>query len=70
MDWIHLDLQIPQSLTIDAPRVSPASPSAGSTEAPGFSVRRQRSAPSRLAAELPLLPHTLRFPEPATYWTA
>ncbi len=72
MDWMQFDQQLPQSQTLDTPRVTPSSPSSSATEGPGFSLRRFRNGRSSLQATsaLPLLPPALRFPEPATLWTA
>ncbi len=72
MDWNRFDLDLPQSQTLTTPRVTPSSPSSGSTDGPGFSVRRQRGGQALIqtTAALPLLPPALRFPEPATLWTA
>ncbi len=71
MDWIHFDHELPHSLTISTPAVIPSFPSSNPSEGPSFSTRRLRShRAARPSPTLPLMPPALRFPEPATLWTA
>lgn len=71
MDWINFDHELPHSLTLSTPTVSPSSPSSASDDGPGFSIRRSRAAKAPQQASVqPLMPPALRFPEPATLWTA
>jgi len=72
MDWINFDQGLPHSQTLSPPRVTPSSPSSDPVDGPGFVLRRLRAArPTVQAApSLPLMPPALRFPAPATFWTA
>ena len=72
MDWILSSLEGPCALDTPADELSPASPSVGASDAPGFALRRARAARdlARALQPLALLPPLLRFPEPRVYWTA
>jgi hypothetical protein len=67
MDWIHFDQHLPHSLTSKTPRVSPASPSIGDKDAPGFYVPKAKAI--RVAPPA-MMTATPRFPKPMTLWTA
>lgn len=71
MDWLLSTLDSPHALSTPTEEISPSSPSTGSTEGPGFALRRTQVARAISAAlqSQALLPPQLRFPESTAYWT-